>query len=74
MKVSCQENEKTMKTVDYVDLEKFMGDWYVIANIPLLKKSLLVLLNHINEFNKEVKITLRLNNYDGLRKHQLMEF
>ena len=23
-----------MKTVDYVDLEKFMGDWYVIANIP----------------------------------------
>lgn len=23
-----------MDTVDYVDLEKFMGDWYVIANIP----------------------------------------
>lgn len=23
-----------MKTVDYVDLERFMGDWYVIANIP----------------------------------------
>jgi len=23
-----------MKTVDYVDLEKYMGDWYVIANIP----------------------------------------
>ena len=21
-------------TVDYVDLERFMGDWYVIANIP----------------------------------------
>ena len=27
-------NEKHMKTVAYVDLEKFMGDWYVIANIP----------------------------------------
>ena len=25
---------KVMKTVDYVDLEKYMGDWYVIANIP----------------------------------------
>jgi len=23
-----------MKTVDYVDLERFMGDWYVIASIP----------------------------------------
>jgi len=23
-----------MPTVDYVDLERFMGDWYVIANIP----------------------------------------
>jgi|TARA_B110000495_G_scaffold114878_1_gene99477 apolipoprotein D and lipocalin family protein len=23
-----------LETVDYVDIEKFMGDWYVIANIP----------------------------------------
>ncbi|MGB5164156.1 MAG: lipocalin family protein [Woeseiaceae bacterium] len=23
-----------MKTVDYVDLDRFMGDWYVIGNIP----------------------------------------
>ena len=23
-----------METVSYVDLERFMGDWYVIANIP----------------------------------------
>lgn len=23
-----------MPTVEYVDLERFMGDWYVIANIP----------------------------------------
>ena len=23
-----------MKTVDYVDLKRYMGDWYVIANIP----------------------------------------
>ncbi|MDB4849713.1 lipocalin family protein [bacterium] len=25
---------KTMPVVDYVDLERFMGDWYVIATIP----------------------------------------
>ena len=23
-----------MATVDYVDIDRFMGDWYVIANIP----------------------------------------
>lgn len=23
-----------LQTVDYVDLDRFMGDWYVIANIP----------------------------------------
>ena len=23
-----------LETVEYVDLERFMGDWYVIANIP----------------------------------------
>lgn len=30
---ACQSVE-TLPTVDYVDLERFMGDWYVIANIP----------------------------------------
>ena len=25
-----------LATVDYVDLERFMGDWYVIANIPTI--------------------------------------
>ena len=26
--------QKPMPAVDYVDLKRFMGDWYVIANIP----------------------------------------
>ena len=25
-----------MRTVDYIDLKRFMGDWYVIANIPTI--------------------------------------
>ena len=29
----CQ-TMKPIHTVDYVDLNRFMGDWYVIANIP----------------------------------------
>ncbi len=32
---ACQTNgHAPMQTVAYVDLERFMGDWYVIANIP----------------------------------------
>ena len=31
--VACQSN-KPLKTVDHVDIQRFMGDWYVIANIP----------------------------------------
>ena len=31
--LGCQ-TMKPIHTVDYVDLNRFMGDWYVIANIP----------------------------------------
>ena len=32
---NLEKNEfSEMNTVDYVDIERFMGDWYVIANIP----------------------------------------
>jgi apolipoprotein D and lipocalin family protein len=27
-------SEPPLETVEYVDLDRFMGDWYVIANIP----------------------------------------
>ena len=32
----CQAGKPPLETVDYVDLQRFMGDWYVIANIPTL--------------------------------------
>ena len=28
------QNIKVLKTVEYVDIPKFMGDWFVIANMP----------------------------------------
>lgn len=31
---ACASKGPEMKTVNYVDLDRFMGDWYVIANIP----------------------------------------
>jgi len=30
----CKAGLAPLATVDHVDLERFMGDWYVIANIP----------------------------------------
>jgi len=31
---ACAAKEPNMQTVDHVDIERFMGPWYVIANIP----------------------------------------
>lgn len=31
---ACQGTRAPMPTVEHVDLPRFMGDWYVIANIP----------------------------------------
>jgi apolipoprotein D and lipocalin family protein len=31
---ACAGRQPEMETVDYVDLPRFMGDWYVVANIP----------------------------------------
>lgn len=33
---SCTPKQDTIPTVGKVDIERFMGDWYVIANIPTL--------------------------------------
>lgn len=32
--VSACSSPEPLRTVDHVDLQRFMGDWYVIANIP----------------------------------------
>lgn len=31
---ACSTTHKPLPTVDNVDLDRFMGDWYVVANIP----------------------------------------
>lgn len=31
---ACASDAPELETVEYVDLERFMGDWYVIASIP----------------------------------------
>tara|TARA_B100001769_G_scaffold84887_1_gene64673 strand:- start:507 stop:1043 length:537 start_codon:yes stop_codon:yes gene_type:complete len=31
---ACTTHKNELRTVEFLDIEKFMGDWYVIANIP----------------------------------------
>jgi len=61
-----------MKTVDYVDLERFMGDWYVIANIPtFLEKGAhnAVETYTLNEDGTiATKFTFRKDGFDGKEK------
>ena len=63
---------KPLETVDYVDLERFMGDWYVIANIPtFLEKGA---HNAIERYELDddgtiaTTFTFRDGSFDGKRK------
>ena len=70
--MSKEKSGKTMKTVEYVDLEKFMGDWYVIANIPTFIEKGAV--NAIESYQLDSKgrvkttFTFRKNSIDGPKK------
>jgi apolipoprotein D and lipocalin family protein len=64
-----------MKTVDYVDIERFMGDWYVIASIPtFLEKNAYNAVERydLNDDGTVATIfTFREGGFDGeLKKYQ----
>ena len=64
-----------MKAVDYVDLNRFMGDWYVIANIPtsIEKDAHNALENYALNDDGTVATTFTFNDggFDGeLKKYQ----
>jgi len=71
---ACKKSEKrVLETVEYVDLERFMGDWYVIAIIPnFIEKDA---VNGIESYqllpNDRVKIDYRfaLKSPEGKKKH-----
>ena len=68
----CASREPDMKTVDYVDIERFMGSWYVIANIPtFLEKGAhnAVETYQLNDNGTiATTFTFRKNGFDGKRK------
>ena len=69
---ACNAAEDELATVDYVDLERFMGEWYVIANIPtFLEKGA---HNAIETYSLNddgtiaTNFTFRKNGFDGKEK------
>ena len=69
---SCSAHNREMETVEYLDIERFMGDWYVIANIPtFLEKDI---FNAIEKYTLDSDGTIQTEfsfnkgGFDGERK------
>jgi apolipoprotein D and lipocalin family protein len=69
---ACSSSHPPMKTVDYVDLNRFMGDWYVIAAIPtfLEKESYNAVESYAltEEGHVATTFTFREGGFDGKKK------
>ena len=70
--VGCASEQPDLKTVEYVDLDRFMGDWYVIANIPtFLEKGA---HNAVESYSRnpdgtiDTTFVFRDGSFDGKRK------
>ena len=70
--VACAGSGPEMKTVDSVDLERFMGDWYVIANIPTFLEKGAHNAVETYEMNEDgtiaTRFTFRDGSFDGKKK------
>ena len=69
---SCASNEAEMETVEFVDIDRFMGDWYVIANIPTFLEKGAHNAVETYELNDDGTIAttfrFRADSFDGKRK------
>lgn len=69
---ACNSTEGDLETVDFVDIERFMGDWYVIANIPtfLEKGAHNAVENYTLDDDGTIAttFTFRKDSFDGKRK------
>lgn len=68
----CASSQAPLKPVDYVDLPRFMGDWYVIANIPTFVEKGAHNAVETYELNEDGTIAttfvFRKDAFDGKRK------
>jgi len=68
----CANSRPPLATVEYVDLPRFMGDWYVIANIPTFVEKGAHNAVETYELNDDGTISttfvFRKDGFDGKRK------
>lgn len=69
---ACASRGPEMQTVDYVDIDRFMGSWYVIANIPTFLEKNAYNAVETYELNEDGTIgttfTFRKGSFDGQLK------
>ena len=69
---ACSGTHPPLKTVDHVDLQRFMGDWYVIAAIPTFieKQAYNAVESYRLDKNGNVATTFTFRNggFDGKKK------
>lgn len=72
MIMGCSQKTVPIKTMDYVDINRFMGDWYVIANIPTFIEKEAFNAIESYELNDDGSIattfTFRKGGFDGKKK------
>jgi apolipoprotein D and lipocalin family protein len=74
MLTACQSNQKfpPIRTAVHVDLQRFSGDWYVIASTPTFieKNAYAAIENYAPPVDGKVKTTFSFNanSFDGERK------
>lgn len=70
--VGCAAREPEMKTVEHVDIDRFMGSWYVIANIPTFLEKNVYNAVETYQLNDDGTIatnfTFRKGGFDGKEK------
>ena len=68
----CAAKGPEIKTVDYVDIDRFMGAWYVIANIPTFLEKEAYKAVETYSLNDDgtiaTKFTFRKSGFDGKAK------
>lgn len=72
MIAGCAGSQPPIETVDHVDIDRFMGDWYVIANIPTFLEKDAYNAVETYERNEDGSIAttfvFRKGGFDGKRK------
>ena len=66
-----QENE--MKTVDYVDIERFMGKWFVTAIVPNMIENGATNASDIYELNPDGTIAITYDAIKDGKKRQIKQ-